>query len=90
VVRGTSKEAIRRAAGHVIPRIVWNSKCHHLIYFRWLLCSPLFILPNGGLLTVPLSFRNDNPLYLWMRNQLVSPYGTIQLLWRWTNFANWI
>jgi len=90
VAHGTSKEAVSRAAGHVIPRTLWNSKYHYLINNRRLSYSPFFILPDGGLLTVLLNVRNGRPLYLWMRNQLVSPYGTVRLLWRRTHFANWI
>jgi len=58
VARGTSKEAISRAAGHVIPHILWNSKFHYGIHNRRLLYSLFFILPNGRLFTVPISVRS--------------------------------
>ena len=80
MVHGTSKEAISRAAGHVIPRTVWNSKYNYRIDNGRLLYSPFFILPHGGLLMVLLSIRNGRPFYLWVRNQIVSPYGTVQLM----------
>jgi len=44
---------LRKLSGYVIPRIVWNLKYNYRIHNRRLLYSPFFILPNGGLLTVP-------------------------------------
>lgn len=59
MAHGTSKEAISRAAGHVIPHIVRNSKFHYGIHNSRLLYYLFFILPSGRLFTVPLSVRNE-------------------------------